>query len=165
MVTFAINAREVTMPYTMCDECKYITAFGHAKTCSHYEEPPERTAMADRALVIRGTMTEVVARDEIITLLTQLNDEGKEIDRIVIEVIDPSASLARTQELMLEMFPGKVPPDVLPVELMRAMVEFCDNAVPALLNKLWTAGARARAIELAKRIKELRGPTYKWPAY
>lgn len=148
--------------YEVCSFCHYITSFGHARNCSQYTPPTEDEEIVERAFVVRGLMSGKV-RDEIAGLLIRLDAEGKQIARIAIEILDPSISITKSQEIMDSLFPLGKQRDVLPVELIQAMVEFCDNVVPALLNALWMAGARARAIELAKRIKELRGPTYKWP--
>lgn len=150
--------------FTVCDECKYITDFGHARTCSSFKEPPERKLLADRAFIIRGMMTEV-ARDKLMHMLVHMDKEGKEVHRIVVEVIDPGASLARSAELMNEMFPDDTPSARLPAELVMAMGEFCDYVIKVLdlsSTRPWIAWG-PHVASLAERIKELRGPNYRWP--
>lgn len=150
--------------YEVCPFCHYITSFGHARNCSQYTPPTEDEEIVERAFVVRGLMSGKV-RDEIAGLLIRLDAEGKQIARIAIEILDPSISITKSQEIMDSLFPLGKQRDVLPVELIQAMVEFCDLAVSVITetNHRPLSAWGQRAAQLAERIKELRGPTYKWP--
>lgn len=151
--------------YMVCVECKCITKFGHARYCSQYTPPLEDEEFAERAFVVRGIMSGMV-RDEITNLLLRLDAEGKQVARVTVEIIDPSVSVTKSQEIMDNLFPIDKHRDVLSVELVQAMVEFCDLAVSVITepnHRPLSAAWGQRVAKLAGRIKELRGPTYKWP--